>query len=127
MKIHIWTNTQSYGIIIFEPYGKSPSSPRILTDIARIKNPTEPKDVVKNWLRSKNTIEYLSLWELLNNPTFKGDEIDPLLREAVSHSFTMSPSRWIGLTNAVGLISKTGVVEGALFSPVTLSEGCIAW
>ena len=83
-----------------------------LTDIARIKNPAEPKDVVKSWLRSKNTIEYLSLWELLNNPTFKGDEIDPLLREAGSHSFTMSPSRWVGLTNAVGLISKTGVGGG---------------
>ena len=49
-----------------------------ITDIARLKNPIEPKDVVKNWLRSKNTIEYLGLWESLNNPLFKGDEFDPL-------------------------------------------------
>ncbi len=56
-----------------------------ITDIARLKNPIEPKDVVKNWLRAKNTIEYLGLWESLNNPLFKGDEFDPLLREAGSN------------------------------------------
>ncbi|MCK5851633.1 KilA-N domain-containing protein [bacterium] len=49
-----------------------------LTDIARYKNPHEPKDVVKNWLRTKNTIEFLGLWELLNNPNFKGVEFDSL-------------------------------------------------
>ena len=50
-----------------------------LTDIARIKNPDEPKDVVKNWLRSKNTLEFLGLWEFLNNIEFKGFEFEPLL------------------------------------------------
>lgn len=50
-----------------------------LTDIARKKNPLEPKDVVKNWLRSKSTIEFLGLWEKINNPEFKGVEIDPPL------------------------------------------------
>jgi hypothetical protein len=77
-----------------------------LTDIARQKNPIEPKDVVKNWMRSKNTIEYLGMWELLNNPLFKGVEFDPLLQEAGSNAFTMSPSRWIELTNAVGILIK---------------------
>ena len=71
-----------------------------ITDIARQKNPLEPKDVVKNWMRTKNTIEYLGLWEMLNNPHFKGIEFDPLLQEAGSNAFTMSPSRWIELTNA---------------------------
>ncbi len=52
-----------------------------ITDIAKQKNPLDPKDVVKNWMRTKNTIEYLGLWELLNNPGFKGVEIDPLLKE----------------------------------------------
>ena len=79
-----------------------------ITDIARQKNPIEPKDVVKNWLRSKNTLEYLGLWEMLNNPDFKGVEFDPLLREAGSNSFTMSPSRWIELTNAV--TSRTRII-----------------
>ena len=79
-----------------------------LTDIARQKNPIEPKDVVKNWMRSKNTIEYLGMWELLNNLLFKGVEFDPLLQEAGSNAFTMSPSRWIELTNAVGILIKNG-------------------
>ena len=52
-----------------------------ITDIAKQKNPVEPKDVVKNWMRLKNTLEYLGLWETLNNPIFKGVEFDPLLRE----------------------------------------------
>ena len=64
-----------------------------ITDIARQKNPIEPKDVVKNWLRSKNTLEYLGLWEQLNNPNFKGVEFDPLLKETGPDHFTMSPTR----------------------------------
>lgn len=83
-----------------------------ITDIARQKNPVEPKDVVKNWMRLKNTIEYLGLWESLNNPLFKGVEFDPLYREAGSNSFTMSPSRWIETTGAVGIISKAGAAGG---------------
>ena len=79
-----------------------------LTDIARIKNPVEPKDVVKNWLRSKNTLEFLGLWEFLNNPEFKGVDFDPLLASAGSNAFTMSPTRWIETTNAIGIISKNG-------------------
>lgn len=59
-----------------------------ITDIARQKNQAEPKDVVKNWMRLKNTLEYLGLWEQLNNPMFKGVEFDPLLIEAGSNAFT---------------------------------------
>ncbi len=79
-----------------------------ITDIARQKNSVEPKDVVKNWMRLKNTLEYLGLWERLNNPSFKGVEFDPLLKEAGSNAFTMSPSRWIELTGAVGIFTKGG-------------------
>ena len=83
-----------------------------ITDIARQKNFLEPKDVVKNWMRQKNTLEYLGLWEKLHNPHFKGVEFDPLLAEAGSNSFTMSPTRWIELTSAIGIISKTGAGGG---------------
>ena len=83
-----------------------------ITDIARLKNPVEPKDVIKNWMRSKNTLEYLGLWEMLNNPDFKGVEFDPFLKEVGSNAFTMSPSRWVEITNAKGLISKNGVNGG---------------
>jgi len=79
-----------------------------ITDIAKQKNPMEPKDVVKNWMRLKNTLEYLGLWEQLNNPEFKGVEFDPLLKEAGSNSFTMSPTRWVELTGATGIVTKNG-------------------
>lgn len=83
-----------------------------ITDIAKQKNQIEPKDVVKNWMRLKNTLEYLGLWEQLNNPTFKGVEFDPLLRDAGSNAFTMSPTRWVELTGAIGIITKNGAGGG---------------
>ena len=83
-----------------------------LTDIARYKNPHEPKDVVKNWLRSKNTIEFIGLWEILNNPNFKGVEFDHFKNEAGYNSFTLSPKKWIDTTNAIGIISKSGRYGG---------------
>ena len=83
-----------------------------ITDIARQKNPHEPKDVVKNWMRLKNTLEYLGLWEKLNNSDFKGVEFDSFLMEAGSNAFTMSPSRWVELTGAIGILSKNGAGGG---------------
>lgn len=79
-----------------------------LTDIASFKNPIEPKDVVKNWFRSKTTIEFLGLWEKINNPNFKGVEFDSFLLEAGSNSFTLSPSKWTEATDAIGIITKQG-------------------
>lgn len=83
-----------------------------ITDIAKIRNPIEPKDVVKNWMRSKNTLMFLGLWEKLNNPTFKGVEFDPLMYEAGTNAFTMSPTRWVELTNATGIVTKNGANGG---------------
>lgn len=83
-----------------------------ITDIAKQKNAVEPKDVVKNWMRLKNTLEYLGLWEQLNNASFKGVEFDPLLKDAGSNAFTMSPSRWVGLTGAIGILTKNGAGGG---------------
>jgi hypothetical protein len=79
-----------------------------LTDIARYKNLTAPKDVVKNWMRSRTTIEFIGLWEKIHNPDFKGVEFDSFLFEAGSNSFVLSPSKWIESTNAIGIISKAG-------------------
>jgi len=83
-----------------------------LTDMARNKNPKEPKDVVKNWMRSRTTIEFLGIWEQLNNPDFKGVEFDSLLYEAGSNSFTLSPTKWAELTDAKGIITKRGKTGG---------------
>jgi hypothetical protein len=79
-----------------------------LTDIARVKNPSEPKDVIKNWLRSRATIEFLGLWEKINNSEFKGVEFDSFKLEAGSNSFTLSPSKWIEATGAVGIKTSAG-------------------
>ncbi|MDR1304247.1 MAG: KilA-N domain-containing protein [Verrucomicrobiales bacterium] len=79
-----------------------------ITDIARYKNPVEPKDVVKNWLRNRGTIEFLGLWEKIHNPNFKGVEFDPLVREAGSNAFTLSPTKWVKTVNAIGIFIKAG-------------------
>ena len=79
-----------------------------LTDIARYKNMHEPKDVVKNWLRVRDTIEFLGLWETIHNPNFKGVEFDSFRNEAGTNAFTLSPQRWIENTNAIGIVSKSG-------------------
>ena len=97
-----------------------------ITDIARLKNPIEPKDVVKNWMRTKNTIEYLGLWEMLNNPNFKGVEFDPLFREAGSNAFTMSPTRWVELTNAIGIIIR-GSVKGGTYAQRDIAFKFASW
>ncbi|MGE5342216.1 MAG: KilA-N domain-containing protein [Candidatus Omnitrophota bacterium] len=83
-----------------------------ITDIARYKNPREPKDIVKNWMRSRATIEFLGLWEKLHNPDFKGVEFDAFKNEAGSNAFVLSPSRWIEATGAIGIISKSGNTGG---------------
>lgn len=79
-----------------------------LTDIARFKNPVEPKDVVANWMRTRSTIEFLGLWEKLHNSEFKGVEFDAFLHEAGSNSFTLSPTKWIETTRAKGVSVKSG-------------------
>lgn len=79
-----------------------------LTDIARYKNSEEPKDIVKNWMRNRNTIEFLGLWETINNESFKGVEFDSFRKEAGLNSFVLSPQKWIKQTNAIGIVSKSG-------------------
>lgn len=79
-----------------------------LTDIARYSNPTEPKEVVKNWMRNRNTIEFLGAWEKLHNSNFKGVEFDTFRDQAGLNSFTLSPQKWISSTNAIGITSRSG-------------------
>lgn len=83
-----------------------------LTDLARYKNRYEPKDVVKNWMRLRSTIDFLGLWEKLNNPAFKGVEFDSFKNESGTNAFTLTPQRWIEKTNAIGIVSKSGRYGG---------------
>ena len=83
-----------------------------ITDIAKQKNPEFPADVIKNWMRSKNTVAFLGLWEQLNNPAFKLIEFDQFKSEAGLNSFVLPPQTWIEKTGAIGLISKSGRYGG---------------
>lgn len=82
-----------------------------LTDIAKYRS-DEPNDVIKNWLRNKDTIAFLGLWESLHNPDFNPIEFDGFRNEAGSNVFTMSPTKWIEGVNAKGIISKAGRYGG---------------
>jgi hypothetical protein len=79
-----------------------------LTDIARMKNPVAPADVVKNWFRTRSAIEYMGLWEKFYNLDVKLVEIDQLLNECGQNAFTLSPQQWIERVNAIGVLSKSG-------------------
>ncbi len=83
-----------------------------LTDIAKQKNPDAPADIIKNWLRSRSTIEFLGLWESLNNADFKLVEFDQFKYESGSNSFVLSPKKWIDSTNAIGITSRAGRYGG---------------
>ena len=96
-----------------------------LTDIARYKS-NEPKDVVKNWMRGKDTIEFLGLWEKLHNNVFKGVEFDTLKNQAGSNAFTLSPSKWIESTNAIGIVSKSGR-NGGTFAHSDIAFEFASW
>lgn len=79
-----------------------------LTDIARYKDKERTNYIIQNWMRNRNTIEFLGLWEKLNNPNFKGLEFDAFKNQAGLNSFSLTPQRWIEKTDATGLISKAG-------------------
>ena len=79
-----------------------------LTDLARYANPEEPKVPIYAWMRNKDVLAYLGLWEQLNNENFKGHEFETFENEAGKNSFYMSPQKWIKETNAVGIISNSG-------------------
>ncbi len=82
-----------------------------LTDIAKYKT-DDAFIVVVNWMRNRNTIEYLGIWETLYNPNFKPIEFDRFKKEAGLNAFTLSPQKWIEATNAVGIVSKSGRYGG---------------
>ena len=97
-----------------------------LTDIARYKNREEPNVVVANWMRNFNTIEYLGIWERLNNRNFKPLEFEGFLKEAGSNSFTLSPKKWVISTNAIGVIVKVGK-NGGTFAHKDIAFKFASW
>lgn len=98
-----------------------------LTDIAKYKNPEAPADVVKNWLRRKDTIEFIGLWEKLNNPNFNVVEFDQFKTEAGHNYFTMSPKKWIDGVNAIGIVSKAGKYNAGTYAHKDIALQFASW
>jgi hypothetical protein len=98
-----------------------------LTDIARYKNRVEPRDVIKNWMRNRSTIEFIGFWEKLNNPNFKEVEFDLFKKEAGNNAFVLTPQKWIEITNAIGIISKSGKYGGGTFAHKDIAFEFASW
>lgn len=96
-----------------------------LTDIAKFKSP-DPFIVVCNWMRNRNTVEYLGIWETLYNPNFKPIEFDRFRNEAGLNAFTMSPQKWVDSTSAIGIVSKAGRYGGT-FAHKDIAFKFAAW
>ena len=87
-----------------------------LTDIAKYKNSEDPRFVVQNWMKTRSTVDFLGLWEKINNPKFNRVEFDSFKNEAGSNAFVLTPQKWIKNTGAVGIISKAGRYGGGTFA-----------
>ncbi|GHT91044.1 hypothetical protein FACS1894140_0810 [Spirochaetia bacterium] len=96
-----------------------------LTDIARFKS-DDPTAVIANWLRNRNTLEYLGIWESLYNPDFKPLDFEGFKKQAGLNAFTLAPQKWIETTNAIGLISKSGRYGGT-FAHKDIAFKFAAW
>ncbi|HIV33859.1 MAG TPA: KilA-N domain-containing protein [Candidatus Blautia intestinigallinarum] len=83
-----------------------------LTDIAKYRNEDDPRFVIQNWMRNRNTIEFLGVWEKLHNPDFNRVQFEAVKNEAGLNRFVMTPTKWITQMNAIGIVSKAGRYGG---------------
>lgn len=102
IKTEIMVNEQKISVLRIE--GQEYIS---LTDLARYADEDDPRFPIQNWMRNKDVISYLGLWESINNENFKGVEFDTFKNEAGSNKFKISPQKWIKETNAIGIITTT--------------------
>ena len=98
-----------------------------LTDLARYADNEEPRLPIRDWMRNKDVISFLGLWEQLNNEYFKGGEFATFKNEAGSNKFKMSPQKWIRETNAIGIISKSGRYDGGTFAHPDIAFEFASW
>lgn len=96
-----------------------------LTDIARYKS-DDPTAVIQNWMRNRDVIDFLGLWERLHNADFKPLEFEGFRKQAGANSFTLSPKKWIEATNAVGIVSKAGRYGGT-YAHSDIAMSFAAW
>jgi hypothetical protein len=98
-----------------------------LTDIAKYKNPDDAAGVIANWMRNRNTLEYLGLWEQLHNPNFKLLEFEGFKTASGENAFTISPQKWIKSTDAIGLVSKSGRYGGGTYAHSDIAFEFASW
>lgn len=98
-----------------------------ITDMAKSKNREFPADVVKNWLRTRYTIEFIGIWEQMYNPNFKLVVFNQFKNDAGDRAFVMSPDKWIRSTNAIGMISKSGRYGGGTFAHKDIAFEFATW
>ena len=98
-----------------------------LTDLARYADAEEPRLPIRDWMRNKEVISYLGLWESMNNKNFKGGEFATFKNEAGSNKFKMSPQKWIKETNAIGIVSKSGRYDGGTFAHPDIAFEFASW
>ena len=98
-----------------------------LTDIARYKNSDDPRFVIQNWMRRIDTLQYLGLWEELNNPDFNRVEFDTFRNEAGHNYFTMTPKKWIEGVNAIGIVSKAGKYNSGTYAHKDIALQFASW
>jgi hypothetical protein len=98
-----------------------------LTDIAKIRNAENPSQIISLWLRTYSTIEYIGLWEMLNNPDFKPHIYEGFKNESAKPHFWMSPQKWIAETNSIGITSKSGRYGGGTYAHSDIAFKFAAW
>ena len=98
-----------------------------LSDIAKIIDPDEPRFLIRDWMKSKETIEFLGLWEILNNDSFKRVEFDTFRNDAGSNRFTITPTKWIQKTNAIGIKTSRGRYSEGTFAHRDIALEFASW
>ena len=98
-----------------------------LTDIAKYRNADDPRFVIQNWMRTRFTVEFLGIWEQLNNPDFNRVEFDTFKNEAGTTAFVLTPQRWINKTNAIGIISRYRRYGGGTYAHKNISFEFASW
>ncbi len=98
-----------------------------LTDIAKFKNSTDPRYVIQNWMKTRYTVDFLGVWEQINNPDFNRVEFDTFKNEAGSNAFVLTPLKWTRATNAIGILSKSGRYGGGTYAHQDIAFEFASW
>jgi hypothetical protein len=98
-----------------------------LTDIARFKNVDDPRFAIQNWIKTRYTVDFLGIWERINNPNFNRVEFETFRNEAGTNAFVLTPQRWIEKTRAIGIVSKSGRYGGGTFAHKDIAFEFATW